>query len=62
MISVVKFSKVHNSAKNVCRVKVLILCILSDDALYLYKISSLNLQTFLRCGADMKCYLLNFDL
>ena len=39
MISTVKFSKGHNSIKNVYEVKVLILCISSDNALYLYKIS-----------------------
>ena len=34
-ISMVKFSKGHNSVKNVGGVKVLILCASSDDALYL---------------------------
>ena len=38
-ISIVKFSKGNNSVKNVGRVMVLILCTLSDDALYLYTIS-----------------------
>ena len=33
------FSKGHNSAKNIQRVMVLVLCISSDDALYLYKVS-----------------------
>ena len=35
----VKFSKGHNSVKNVGEVNVLILCTVSDNALYLYKIS-----------------------
>ena len=33
------FSKGHNSVKSVGRVMVLILCILSDLALYLYEVS-----------------------
>ena len=33
------FSKGHNSVKTVGRVMVLALCILSDLALYLYKVS-----------------------
>ena len=33
------FSKGHNSVKNARRVMVLVLCILSDLALYLYKVS-----------------------
>ena len=33
------FSMGHNSVKTVCRVMVLFLCILSDLALYLYKVS-----------------------
>ena len=33
------FSKGHNSVKTVGRVMVLVLCILSDLALYLYKVS-----------------------
>ena len=33
------FSKGHNSVKNIGRVMVLYLCILSDHALYLYKVS-----------------------
>ena len=33
------FSKRHNSVKNVGGVMVLVLCTLSDDALYLYKVS-----------------------
>ena len=37
MVSIVKFSKGHNSVKDVGGVKVLILCTLSDDDLYLYK-------------------------
>ena len=35
----VKFSKRHNSVKNVGGVRVLILCTSSDNGLYLYKIS-----------------------
>ena len=34
-----KFSKGHYSVKNVGGVLVLVLCLLSDDALYLYKVS-----------------------
>ena len=34
-----KFSKGNNSIKNVGGVMVLVLCISSDDALYLYKAS-----------------------
>ena len=34
-----KFSKENNSVKNVGGVMVLVLCLLSDDALYLYKVS-----------------------
>ena len=33
-----KFSKRHHSVKNVGGVMVLVLCLLSDDALYLYKV------------------------
>ena len=33
-----KISKGHNSIKNVDGVKVLFLCTLSDDGLYLYKV------------------------
>ena len=38
-MSIVIFSKGHNSVKTVDGVKVFILCTSSDDALYLYKIS-----------------------
>ena len=41
-----EFSKGNNSVKNVDEVKVLIHCILSDDALYVYIILGTNLQTF----------------
>ena len=34
-----KISKEHNSVKNVGGVTVLVLCISSDDVLYLYKAS-----------------------
>ena len=34
-----KISKGHNSVKNVGGVKVLVLCISSDDDLYLYQVS-----------------------
>ena len=34
-----KFSKGHHSVKNVGGVKVLVLCVLSDNALYLYNVS-----------------------
>ena len=33
------FSKGHTSVKTIRRVMVLVLCIFSDDALYLYKVS-----------------------
>ena len=39
MISEVQFSKEHNSIKNVGGVMVLLLCISSDNALYLYQVS-----------------------
>ena len=39
MISTVKYSKGHKSIKKVGGFYVLILCQLSDDGLYLYKIS-----------------------
>ena len=38
-ISIMKFLKEHNSVKHVGRVKALILCTLSDNALYFYEIS-----------------------
>ena len=38
-ISIRKISKGHNSVKNVGGVSVLVLCILSDDGLYLYQVS-----------------------
>ena len=38
-ISVLKITKGHNSVNNVGRVMVLVLCILSDDALHLYQVS-----------------------
>ena len=34
-----KFSKGHNSSKKVAEVMVIVLCILSNDALYLYQVS-----------------------
>ena len=34
-----KFSKWNDSVKNVSGVMILVLCLLSDDALYLYKVS-----------------------
>ena len=37
MISIVIFSKGHNSVKNVDGVMVLVLCTSSDNALYLYQ-------------------------
>ena len=39
MIFIGKFSKGHNSVKNVDGVTVLFLCISSDGDLYLYKVS-----------------------
>ena len=39
MISILSFTKGHNSIKNVDRVTVLVHCILSDDVLYLYQVS-----------------------
>ena len=38
MIFILKFTKGHNSVKTVNGVTVLIFCILSDDALYLYQV------------------------
>ena len=38
LISKLKFSKGHNSLKNVGRIIVLNLCTLSGDALYLYQV------------------------
>ena len=38
-IFIAKISKVHNSVKNVGGVAVLVLCKLSDDGFYLYKVS-----------------------
>ena len=55
-----KFSKGHNTVNDVDGVY-FFLCKLSYDALYLYEISWINLQPVLSCGADAKCYLLNFD-
>ena len=42
------FLKGHNSVKTVGRVMVLVLCILSDLALYLYKVSWKYLKGFQR--------------
>ena len=39
MISIQKFTKGHNSIKNVGRVMVLDFCLSSNDALYLYQVS-----------------------
>ena len=39
MIFIRKISKGHNSVKNVGGVMILFLCTLSDDDLYLYKVS-----------------------
>ena len=39
MIFMGNISKGHNSVKDVGRVTVLVLCTLSDDGLYLYKVS-----------------------
>ena len=39
MISNRQFFKGTNSVKNVSGVMVLVLCLLSDDALYLYRVS-----------------------
>ena len=38
-VTIVKFAKGHNSVKNVGGVMVLVLCMSSDDALYLYQVS-----------------------
>ena len=46
MISILKFSKGHNSIKNVDRVMVLDLCSSSNDNLYLYKVSLNYLKGF----------------
>ena len=39
MIFIPKILKGHSSVKNVVGVKILLLCTLSDDGLYLYKVS-----------------------
>ena len=39
MIFIGKISKGHNSVKNVGGVKIHLLCTLSNDGLYLYKVS-----------------------
>ena len=39
MITSLKFSKGHNSVKNVVGVTILIFCTLPNDALYLYQVS-----------------------
>ena len=39
MISIVKFLKGHNFGNNVGGVTYLVICISSDDALYLYQVS-----------------------
>ena len=39
MIFIRKISKSHNSVKNVGGVSVLVLCMSSDDNLYLYQVS-----------------------
>ena len=39
IISIVKISKEHNSVYNVGEVRVLVLCISSDNALYIYQVS-----------------------
>ena len=39
MIFIAKISKGHNSVKNIGGVAVLVLCTLSNDGLYLYKVS-----------------------
>ena len=46
MISLLKFSKEHNSVTNVGRVKMFFLCISSDGALYLYQVSLKYLKGF----------------
>ena len=38
-MSYIKFLKGHHSVKNIGGVMVLVLCLLSDDALYLCKVS-----------------------
>ena len=46
MISILKFTKGHNSIKNVGRVMVLDLCSSSNDNLYLHKVSLNYLKGF----------------
>ena len=46
-------TKGHHSVKSECRVIVLFLCTSSDEAVYLYKISSIHLKRFLRCEAKI---------
>ena len=48
-----KISKGHNSVKNVGGVSVLVLCISSDDGLYLYQVPKISL-TVLSNGEDIK--------
>ena len=45
-ISVLKFLKGHNSVKNGVGVMVIVLCISSNDALYLYQVSCKYLKGF----------------
>ena len=52
MISILKFTKGHNSIKNVDRVMVLDLCSSSGDALYLYQIWLEYLEGFQSYRAD----------
>ena len=48
MISILTFTKGHNSIKNVGRVMVLDVCSSSNDILYLYKVSLNYLKGFQR--------------
>ena len=49
-----KFMKGHNSIKNVGGVKVLVLCLLSDNALYLYQVLPKYLKEFQSYCADSR--------
>ena len=52
-----QFTKGHNSVKTVDGLKVLNLCISSDDALYLYQVSRKYLKEFQSYRANAICIL-----
>ena len=55
-----RISKGNNSKNVLTRVTVLVLCTLSDDALYFYEVSLKCLERFLSYRADTKLQLSNF--